>query len=156
MKIEPDDVSDTERLSVDRAHDDNVSGAMIITIFCIGTLLASIVGGFMSFRRPQASKISEYEEKLALALAQQKGGILSVAELALKTSMDVARSRDLLDHFVNTHVAEPDVTEDGEIVYRFPAFSRESTRSVMEFEFSEEDYEFGEEVEAFEKHEQGH
>jgi hypothetical protein len=79
----------------------------------------------------------ERREREVLRLARDHGGRLTVAELAVETSLDVDASRALLDEFLHKDVAELQVADSGSSVYVFPAFvdggrDKHSSRSLLD------------------------
>ncbi|QDG53853.1 hypothetical protein FIV42_24850 [Persicimonas caeni] len=79
----------------------------------------------------------ERREREVLRLARDHDGRLTVAELALETSLDVDASRALLDEFLQKDVAELQVADSGSSVYVFPAFvdggrDKHSSRSLLD------------------------
>ncbi|QDG53852.1 hypothetical protein FIV42_24845 [Persicimonas caeni] len=80
---------------------------------------------------------SEREQREALRMARDMNGHLTVAELALDTSLDIDAARTLLDELVDDGVADLQLTDSGSRVYVFPAFvdggrGKFSARSMLD------------------------
>ncbi len=62
------------------------------------------------------------EEQLILNHAKAKGGIISVTEASLECGLRIFDTKKSLERLSLTSVCHIDVGEQGELIYRFPAF----------------------------------
>lgn len=65
-----------------------------------------------------------HEEQTILNKAKSRGGIITVSEMALESGMRISDVKRAFGRLAATDVCHVDVTEDGEICYRFPSFQR--------------------------------
>ncbi|MDH4128251.1 MAG: hypothetical protein OEV44_05820 [Spirochaetota bacterium] len=64
-------------------------------------------------------KITKEQEKQILKLAQAKGGVLTVNEVVVGTSLSLEEAEKCLNFFASKGHAEMNVTDSGVIVYEF-------------------------------------
>ena len=63
-------------------------------------------------------------EKEILRLAQEEGGRVTPALIALKTHLSTAKAQETLERLVKNNYATMDVTSEGRVEYDFPEFRR--------------------------------
>jgi hypothetical protein len=113
--------------------------ALITVGFALGTLaallvvsIAAIAGLAMmraSFRArsddaaEEAGPRDSSRQRGVLRTAQKYNGRLTLAEVTLETRLDVTEARQLLDNFELQGVAEMQISDAGQEVYVFPAFT---------------------------------
>jgi hypothetical protein len=71
-------------------------------------------------RRALAAHATQAWESEILRLAEKRGGGLTVAEVVAHADLDAGAAERVLDDLARRGMAEHRVTDDGEIVYRFP------------------------------------
>ncbi len=67
-----------------------------------------------------------YEEQALLNHAKSKGGVLTVSEAALNCRLSILDAKLAFERLSRLSVCQVDVTEQGEICYRFPSFESRS------------------------------
>ena len=84
---------------------------------------------------PDALRRQTWESEI-LKLAQSRGGRLTVVEVVADTIISAEDAEATLGAMVGRGMAEPEVTEKGLIVYRFPDVQqlrdKESSRGILE------------------------
>lgn len=65
------------------------------------------------------------EEQLLLNRAKAEKGVLTVSEAALECQMSILDTKKAFERLALTSVCRIDVTEEGELCYRFPSFESE-------------------------------
>ncbi len=71
-------------------------------------------------------RITKSQEKQVLKLAQAKGGVLTVSELALGTSLSLEEADRVLKRFASKGYAQMNVTDSGTLLYEFQGFTSSS------------------------------
>ncbi|MDF2960110.1 MAG: hypothetical protein K0S39_1845 [Paenibacillus sp.] len=106
---------------------------VLIFIFVIPALAAAgaIIYGIKKGKKDRALRT----EKEILNLAHTKGGILSVAEVAMNTRLSMEEAELVLDSFVKRNFVEIKVADSGAVFYEFPGIKpkeRESAKSLYD------------------------
>jgi hypothetical protein len=76
-----------------------------------------------------ADDLSAKAERKILQQAQQRGGTVTIAMVALETGLPMAQAKTELDRMVQSGFCRIDVAEDGAEVYHFPGLA--SMRPIM-------------------------
>ncbi len=73
-----------------------------------------------NYRRGQDGRLSRQgqRDQQVLAIAAGGDGCLTVAEVSLKMGLTLEESKEALSRLVRAGVAEPELRDDGELVYR--------------------------------------
>jgi hypothetical protein len=82
-------------------------------------MLAAGVGWLIAARRSDASGQLMYEEKAILAVASRYGGRATLAQIALETHLSMEQAEDAINRLCARNVAQPDLLDDGSVVYQF-------------------------------------
>jgi hypothetical protein len=104
---------------------DTSTGVLLgLLVFFLGTGAGGVFLAVKSYRpRPQGAPETEFErEQRVLALAQYRGGRLTIADVAVSCQMSIAESKQRLDRMRQQGVAEIALMDDGVLVYTFSAF----------------------------------
>ncbi|MEL6178907.1 MAG: hypothetical protein AAFS10_08130 [Myxococcota bacterium] len=103
---------------------DNLVGALMAGGFAAVVAVAGLflmVFAFLRYRE-QARTKERQRETVVLSQAQAYGGRLTVAELALDERLSIAESTEVLERLERLGLATSAVSEEGQVVYVFPAF----------------------------------
>jgi hypothetical protein len=125
---------------------DKISTGMRVFVFAITVLLPGSVGVNLirqHLRRSLPSNAGGADalrrqtwESEILKLAERKGGKLTVVEVVADTIIGAQDAEETLGVLVGRGMAEPEVTEGGLIVYRFPDVQqlkdKGSSRGILE------------------------
>jgi hypothetical protein len=112
-------------------------GAVLYGLLVAATLFA-LTGGALLWRAMQGAgahreeRRRKYRQQDVLELAEELGGRVTVAEMALKLSYTVDEVREQLEAFVDEGIAEPGVSDSGREVYLFPEFWDENDKMTAE------------------------
>jgi len=74
-------------------------------------------------------------EKNILKVVKAKEGIVTVAEIAAETNLDLENSKKFLDNFCDRGFASVSVTESGSIVYGFKGFLTKDEKDKVKNDF---------------------
>ncbi|MBI2759829.1 MAG: hypothetical protein HYX51_00175 [Chloroflexi bacterium] len=106
--------------------DPNTSTGVLLglLVFFLGTGAGGVFLAVKNYRaRPAGAPETDFEqEQRILALAQYRGGRLTIAEVAVSCQMSIAESKQRLDRMRGQGVAEIALMDDGVLVYTFSAF----------------------------------
>lgn len=111
---------------------DNLQGALIVGVFSSVVAIAGMLLVWTGVRQPKAAPliISQDLERTVLGVARAHHGRLTVAELAVDTSLTLDQSLRVLEHFEAKTAARLHVTDDGDTVYVFPGFTLDKESAV--------------------------
>lgn len=70
------------------------------------------------------------DEQAILNLAKARNGMITVSETALECQMQISESKKAFERLSLTSVCRVDVTDDGEICYRFPSFEKRAPETI--------------------------
>lgn len=105
-------------LTFDPSIDDKTAIIICLLIFGLGPLTTGISMIIKSKKQKKESKYKELEEKV-LYLAEQNNGILTVSKIAKNTDLTLKESEEFLSELVKNGYVVVDITEDGQLEYRF-------------------------------------
>ena len=103
-------------------------------IFALFTLFFGVVpllaGIWMCVRSRRRSKmrVRENQERLILQLAQQRGGRLTVADVALNTALSSEKAKRLLEQYHLDGLSQVGVSDGGVVEYTFEGLGAGSGR----------------------------
>ncbi|MBD3307211.1 hypothetical protein GF339_12340 [candidate division KSB3 bacterium] len=84
-----------------------------------GLLLKSHYGHNRKLRQHAQKTVYQKQEREILRLAQQKGGRLTIPEIAVDTSMSTAEAEEFMQGLAAKGYVDMQVTDSGVIVYEF-------------------------------------
>ena len=95
----------------------------ILGVLIFGTL-PLIVGIIMKKNLKNKSVKDAYNrlERNVLEAAKKHKGTLTLADASFELNTNMDRTRELMDIFVRKNIAEPDIDEDGKVIYIFNDF----------------------------------
>lgn len=64
------------------------------------------------------------EEQIILTAAKTKGGSITVSEAALEGRINISNTKRAFERLALTGICQVDVSDEGELLYRFPSFER--------------------------------
>ncbi len=105
-------------------------------VFVLLTLFLGVVpfvGGMWMCvwsRRRSKMRLVESQERLILQLAQQRGGRLTVADVALNTALSSNQAQLLLEQYHLDGLSRVGVSDGGVVEYTFQGLVQEGTESV--------------------------
>ena len=96
-----------------------MAGGFFSVVVLIGLFLVGL--GFVR-GRANAETTQRLRETQVLTAAEARQGRLTIAELALEPELSVTESADILEAMERAGLAYSAVSEEGQVVYVFPAF----------------------------------
>lgn len=95
----------------------------IIVSMVLLVLLPAVVGFFLlkwafTAHKHHRMKLNK-KERMILQLAEERGGRLTLTELAMETPLTLEESKELLDEWANKGYATIKISEKGTLVYQF-------------------------------------
>ncbi|GIP34528.1 hypothetical protein [Paenibacillus sp. J2TS4] len=96
----------------------SISDLIIIFIVVVLPIVFGSWFIYLGFRHKRFVR-NERMEAAVLKLALELGGSMTVADLAMNTSMSLSQARKTLEIFVSSRIATLKITENGTFVYEF-------------------------------------
>ena len=101
----------------------SVSTFLVATLFFGVVPLVAGIWLCLRLRRSAKRRARESGERMILKLAQERGGRLTVADVAMNTDLSSEQAKSLLDQCNLDRLAEMGVSESGVVVYTFRGMS---------------------------------
>ena len=97
----------------------------------IQALIQKLLGRQITDTIPNTAKLNEQEkEKAVLKIANEKNGRLTIAEVAMDTSLSLEESKTILEKMSADGVAELQITDGGSLVYVFTGLISEKEKAT--------------------------
>lgn len=114
-----------------------VTGFLLAAVFILGGL--ALIGSARRAKLPPEQgeprpALSERDiERMVLACAQQRGGRVTIAEVAAGTQLSFTEAKEVLEKLSRAGACTMDVTENGAFIYEFSGLMpREPARAQLE------------------------
>jgi hypothetical protein len=97
---------------------DPKEGGIAFLIIALVFIVPGIAWYLRSVKRDRALR-DDMSEKAVLAVAARNGGRVTVAQVALETRLTMEEAETALNTLCGKNIAQPDILDDGTVVYTF-------------------------------------
>lgn len=109
-----------------------IASAVLFGLFAVGGVGLLAYAWRKSATRPDSVSFRDNHQRGALRVARRSGGIVTVADVGIETTMSIDQAERVLDDFARRGIAELRVQESGTHQYVFPSFVDGHVDSIPE------------------------
>lgn len=101
-----------------------IASAILFGLFAVGGVGLLAYAWRRSATRPDSVSFRDNHQRGALRVARRSGGIVTVADVGIETTMSIDQAERVLDDFARRGIAELQVQDNGTHQYVFPSFTK--------------------------------